>query len=139
MGLFSNDVFVSANIDVHEHRAPTDESVKLLNEMEEKARENIIASISVTDNTINGVALAYVDEVFTAGRPYIRIYLKFSVNGREYSFEETVNAFEHIPDQKEMVLYLQDRLKAKVVDGIFRHMQAQIIEQLTGKQIEKYL
>lgn len=36
--------------EIHEHRAPTDESVKLLREMEDKAREKIEQSIRVGNN-----------------------------------------------------------------------------------------
>ena len=37
--------------EVHEHRAPTDESVKLLREMEQKARDQVIEAIMKSAKT----------------------------------------------------------------------------------------
>lgn len=42
--------------EVHKHRAPTDESVRLLREMEEKARAQVIASVPLESNRIRGRA-----------------------------------------------------------------------------------
>ena len=39
--------YVTRNVNVHEHRAPTDESVKLLREMEAKAEAEVIKAASV--------------------------------------------------------------------------------------------
>lgn len=39
-----------SRVDVHEHRAPTDESIKLLNEMQEKILKNIVAQFKVDNN-----------------------------------------------------------------------------------------
>lgn len=47
--------------EVHEHKAPTDESVKLLREMEAKAREQVIASISLDNNKLTGVVKVHFD------------------------------------------------------------------------------
>lgn len=40
--------------EIHEHRAPTDKSVKLLKEMEAAAREKVIASIPLAANGFEG-------------------------------------------------------------------------------------
>ena len=47
------------DVTIHEHRAPTDESVRLLNEFEEKARKNIIHKISVNENNLNAVSIIF--------------------------------------------------------------------------------
>lgn len=39
---------------IKEVKAPTDESIRLLNEMQQKTLENIVAKISVKDNLIEG-------------------------------------------------------------------------------------
>lgn len=44
-------------VDVHEHRAPTDASVKLLAEMEQKARDRIEASLDLAGNGFEGTVL----------------------------------------------------------------------------------
>ena len=45
----------SHQTEVHEHRASTDESVKLLAEMEEKAREKLLAAVPLNSNQFEGV------------------------------------------------------------------------------------
>lgn len=47
--------------EVHEHRAPTDESVRLLKEMEETAREKIIASFPLGSNEFDGRVMVELD------------------------------------------------------------------------------
>jgi len=44
------------SVTVHEHKAPTDESVKLLREMEKTSQDNILATLRVESNVVNGVA-----------------------------------------------------------------------------------
>ena len=44
--------YVDRNITVKEYKAPTDESVKLLNEMTEKALNNIVKTFSTSNNTL---------------------------------------------------------------------------------------
>jgi len=68
------------NVKVTEHRAPTDESIRILNEMEEKARKNIIGRIRLTDNLVQGEAIFYQD---CAGSTYeIIVDVRVCVNGR---------------------------------------------------------
>ena len=43
------------NVDVTEKRAPTDESVKLLREMEQRAQEQVLKAISVNNTEVDGV------------------------------------------------------------------------------------
>lgn len=47
--------------EVHEHRAPTDESVKLLREMEQKARDQITKSIRLESNNLKANIYQYLD------------------------------------------------------------------------------
>jgi hypothetical protein len=46
---------------VHEHKAPTDDSLKLLKEMQEKALHSIIDSFKVESNTMNGHIVVFKD------------------------------------------------------------------------------
>jgi len=43
------------------NRAPTDESIKLWEEMKEKAYKSIIHKIQISDNVVNGKAIVYND------------------------------------------------------------------------------
>lgn len=49
--------YVTREVNITEQRAPTDASVALLREMEEAARQKIITTIPLADNSINGEIL----------------------------------------------------------------------------------
>lgn len=72
-------------VTVNEHRAPTDESVRLLNEMEQAAKNNLLNSIVIKDNTLNGVVFYFrEDPMLVVGR--FKYMAKFKLNGREFRF-----------------------------------------------------
>lgn len=73
------------NVTVNEHRAPTDESVKLLNEMQDKAKDNFIDSILVEDNFVNGVI--YIANDLRYNRQF-EVIFKFNINGRDFVIKE---------------------------------------------------
>lgn len=50
-----------SRVDVHEHRAPTDDSVRLLREMEAKARDSVLATLVSRDNTFEGTVFVTPD------------------------------------------------------------------------------
>lgn len=66
---------------VHEHRAPLDETVKLLNEMQNAALKNIIKTIRVEDNTLNAVVVYMIQQACYNKLSYI---VKFKFNGKEH-------------------------------------------------------
>jgi hypothetical protein len=55
--------YVDRNVTVHEHRAPTDQSVALLKEMEEKAERKILNTIHVTDSSFECVVHMWWDAI----------------------------------------------------------------------------
>ena len=79
--------YSTSNVKVEEKRAPTDESIRLLKEMEEEVRNNIVESIVIDDNYVNGsITLFDID-------PFMRHYrcvVSFKLNGREYLIEKTL-------------------------------------------------
>lgn len=91
MGLFRDNHFHSHHTttvapaypqEVNHHHAPTDETVKLMREMEEAAQKRVIHSYHYSENNVNGVV----------------VHMKLSAN----SFEEvllvhfTLNGNDHI-------------------------------------------
>lgn len=53
----------SIAVSVIERRAPTDESVRLLKEFEDKAREKVVESMRLTNNTIESVIHRHDDPI----------------------------------------------------------------------------
>lgn len=80
------DRISDVNVNVTEKRAPTDESVKLLNEMERKAQENLIMKLS--DNRPNSLhveifiskTIASIDTIIPNGVMMLRV----TINGKRY-------------------------------------------------------
>ena len=98
---------------VHEHRAPTDESVALLKDMEEKARDKVIKSVAVENNSFNCVfhSLKDVQSDRLIGRSI------FMLNGERMTVEESVSPMD-VKDKSELVLKLRDAMAKKIANEI---------------------
>ena len=75
-----------STIDIHEHKAPTDESVVLLAEMEKKAMESIVAKISETrpnrfSYNVFFTRIADIESI----KPKGIVHITFKCNGKDYS------------------------------------------------------
>lgn len=68
---------VNVRHDIHEHRAPTDASIKLLREMESAAQAKIVKSVAVQDNAFSCVVQHFKD--FASDRDVFRAV--WSLNG----------------------------------------------------------
>lgn len=62
-------------VTIHEHRAPTDESIRIYAEMEEKARKRVVESIAVESNEFVGYVYRNEDD---------SIGVAFKLNGKTY-------------------------------------------------------
>ena len=98
---------------VHEHRAPTDESVRLLREMEERARAQVIASVPLESNYLHGRAEYVMDHAQDQllGRVIV------DVNGKRVV--ATVRQQRGV-EQREFVAALRDELARVLADEILR-------------------
>lgn len=68
---------------IHINRAPTDESVKLLKEFEEKAKEKFLGQFRVESNSLKACAV-YLHHNITGER---EVFVKFTLNGKEHRAE----------------------------------------------------
>lgn len=98
--------------EVHEHRAPTDESVKLLREMEAKAREQVIEAIHVGDTTFECVIhthRTFEDESTT----YRAIY---SLNGKKMTTDYRDQGYKQ--DKREAITKLRDEMAKDIATQV---------------------
>mgnify|MGYP000881342611 CR=1 FL=1 len=79
-------------VTVHEHRAPTDESVKLLNEFQQKAIENIITQVQIDTNEVKGMFIVLSCEPDFL---HMRYVYRFILNGKEYKGEFKIESLEY--------------------------------------------
>lgn len=75
-------------INHHEHKAPTDQSVKLLTEMQEKAIDNLVCNIRTADNKLD-IAWTVIDNRMCN----LIVHGTYSLNGwtRKFNFTIPIN------------------------------------------------
>ena len=99
---------VSTHSTVTEQRAPTDESVKLLRDMEQKARDEVIKAMQIPSTTVSGVVHAMRD--LMRGQMLAKALVK--INGKHLEADAAVDEWEVKPHQ--LAGALRDAL-AKVI------------------------
>lgn len=99
--------------DIHEHRAPTDESVALLKEFEEKAREKMLAAVPLPPNVFDGVAFVELDGM---SMDYV-LSVRASINGQK--IEASVREYARGRESIEKALpKLRDELAKEIATKI---------------------
>jgi len=102
----------SVTRNVHEHRAPTDESVKLLREMEAQAKAEVVKSIHLKDNTFDA-KLYVVKEPLSMQRRYT---IRFKLNNEKFEVEKSFNEFDF--DEETAVREIHAAMSAKIAATI---------------------
>jgi len=94
MGLFDTHIHrhenvpYAKNVTINEHKAPTDESVKLLRELEKEAEKRVLEVISVDNNVMKACIIMWQEKI-NAGMKNDKVYhLKFNLNGKEYFIKD---------------------------------------------------
>jgi hypothetical protein len=65
------------------NRAPTDESIGLLNEFTKKAKNNIIHTVHIQENYLRAIGIYYYDDIVNNRTHF---HLKFNLNGKRISY-----------------------------------------------------
>lgn len=113
--------YVDRNITVKEYKAPTDESVKLLNEITEKALNNIVKTFSTSNNTLQAKVAVYQDH-----RMQVNEFMcKFTLNGKDHMLRVEINAYE-TPDMNSMV----EKLYMKVCEKLAQELMQPFFQEL---------
>lgn len=96
--MFSRGKFTDFNFNVTEKRAPTDESVRLLREMEKEALNKIIHNIDLSNNQFSARLLVFEDLLnqTTKGK------VLFSLNGKKHELNVSFGVLELKEDMIKM-------------------------------------
>lgn len=105
---------IRAEITVTEKRAPTDDSVRLLREMEAKAKEEVIKAVAINDNLFNGV----IHTMFDALSYRTTVRLVYSMNGKKLTTDY------HIDDSRSS----NDSI-AGLIDAVARDIAVEILRK----------
>lgn len=109
---------------VHEHRAPTDDSVKLLREMEKKARDQVIEAIHVGDTTFECVVHQQHD--FASDLTTWRAV--FSLNGKNLTADFEFRPWQTKP--ADAAVGLRDAISKKIATEILSPSLSRFAERM---------
>ena len=106
---------------IHKH-APTDESVRLLKEMEQAARDQAYSSVRLNDNGFECVIHSWLDHF---GAEYV-FKIIFSLNGKKH-FAEVRRGYNDPPTTlgKEVVEAVSKVIAAECIDTLARQITEQ--------------
>jgi hypothetical protein len=104
-------------VTVTENRAPTDDSVKLLREMEEKAKQQVIESFIADSNEIKG---AVVRMQRCAMTPDTETWVTFVLNGERVQVRVEISDQVVALDSREAQRLLIETLAKKITDWLAR-------------------
>lgn len=104
----STSINMPDRIDVHEYKAPTDESIRLMEDAHDRAMKNIIAKVKVENNLVNGECYCF-EEPWKVDS--IRVFFKFQVNGKEYTIDKSFSRFELSLEDHQQVANICEKVK----------------------------
>jgi len=110
------------SVTVTEKRAPTDESVKLLNEFQDKSLENLIKTVKISNNVVDGVLFLFQIQAACFQRKFVFI---FKINGVEYKIEDNYDIdnvlhFSNSRNVDNTVNKIISKLSEKIVVHLFQ-------------------
>jgi hypothetical protein len=109
---------VYSKADYREFKAPTDDSIRLLGEMEEKARKRIVEAIEVDNNVVTG--MMYVLEPDYLGQSY-KFLAKVKINYKEYVIEESISFYDvGVKGIEEMLRLLYKNVAEKIANDLMQ-------------------
>lgn len=115
-----------ARVDVNEHRAPTDKSVKLLREMEKAALEEVVKTVRVRNTEFDGV-IHKMTKSFDMTTLYRCV---FKLNGKQMSVEYEADNLDHLDDAEARVIGIRNAIAEKIANEILKPIINNVAEPL---------
>jgi len=109
-------------VTVTEHKAPTDESIRLYEEIKTKAYKSIVDTIDLKDNNIECSAVLFRD--FSCFEIYLQY--KLNLNGRVHEGSIPIKCFENYSatDKLAVVRALIQRVSEHLTEHIFMSLDS---------------
>lgn len=101
--MFTKRNYTELNFNVTEKRAPTDESVRLLREMEKEALNKIVKNIDLSNNQFSARLLVFEDLLNLNNKGKVL----FSLNGKKHELNA---AFGFLGSEEDMIKMCYDEL-----------------------------
>ena len=113
-----------SSVYVTEKRAPTDESVRLLKEMEQKARDKVVASIELDSNLVKG--RVYVMKDYLSGKNNFAVLM--DINGKRVEIKVSTNEYESAEAQlQEVYQEIGRQIAAEVMPSVFDSARKELL------------
>ena len=106
--------------DVHIHRAPTDESVKLLHEMEQKAQDKIEKTVRLESNTLNAV-LHQMTDPLNLDSVYV---IQLDLNGNRH---RCVIRIDSLKNKEERIKYIVQELSNQIACEVLKGVSDELV------------
>jgi hypothetical protein len=106
-------------VEITEKRAPTDQSIEILKEMEEKTVSRIVKNI-ITDNNILSASLTFIKDY---QRYSNQIVTKFKLNNTDYVFTYNYKIFKKVDENikcfiEELSVFVTQNIVNKMIEQI---------------------
>lgn len=106
---------VNKTVEIHEHRAPTADTARLLKELEETALQKLVDRVRLSDNGFECVIHAFIDAM-NDETVYI---VRYQMNGRKGELEHREPGRQNDPGSKmDVFARLRDKLAVDVAAKI---------------------
>ena len=119
-------------VTVTEKRASTDDSIRIFDEMEQKALKHLMSRDKLEFNGIKLIAYFFNHMVMSNELDY---KLKVNINGKEYLFEGVTNQRDYMEFQSVLG---GGYSKGKIVEKFFKHISDIIAKTLLIQMQEQY-
>lgn len=106
--------YSNTTVHMNEHRAPTDQSVALLREMEQAAKDNIVHTLKLEKNGFEAVVHFMVSsyDLNYVGKAI------FDLNGKRMVVEESISQYQ---GPKALVQALMKKISEKIAEEVLQH------------------
>ena len=121
------ETYSTSKVEVHEYKAPTDESLKLLKQFKDEAVKDIIKELVISTTLITFVALQIRPLAASISGRREQWFLTYEINGRTYTLKVILNLEE---------LQYQNKTKAEIF--VEKVSQSIVEEMLKSMTIQEY-
>lgn len=114
---------VNVSKTVHEHRAPTDESIRLYSEMRERAIESILWELDISNTLISGRIRAWVDPF----QDLVVVGYKIKMNLKEIIGDVKVN---RVTDKDAAIRKVYRDISEKIASSILKEYERELVNTI---------
>lgn len=124
------------DVNVTEKKAPTDESVRLLAEMQQKVIDNVLGQLKIDVNGVTG-------EILVLRQPWslcsIAIGVAYNINGKRHHFKTDINDVEVWQQENEFHCSQNEAILRLFAKKFADHIAAQILNNLNFDDFNQVL